>query len=45
MNMWDQDKTDKAWNFASHAHNGQLVPDTDIPYIKHIGMWQWKPWL
>jgi len=37
MNIWDQEKTNKAWNFASHVHNGQLVPGTDIPYINHIG--------
>ena len=37
MNIWDQGKTNKAWDFASHVHNGQLVPGTDIPYINHIG--------
>lgn len=37
MNIWNQDKYIKAWNFASVAHRGQLVPGTDIPYINHIG--------
>ncbi len=37
MNMWNPDKYIKAWNFACRAHNGQLVPGTDIPYINHIG--------
>ncbi len=36
--MWNQDKYIKAWNFASKAHNGQLVPSSDIPYINHIGL-------
>ena len=37
MNIWNQDKYIKAWKFAAHAHNGQLAPGTDIPYINHIG--------
>ena len=37
MNIWDQNKFIKAWNFASRVHIGQLVPGTDIPYINHIG--------
>lgn len=37
MNIWNQDKYIKAWNFASVAHLGQYVPGTDIPYINHIG--------
>jgi len=36
--MWNQEKYIKAWNFASVAHNGQMVPGTDIPYINHIGL-------
>jgi len=38
MTIWDQDKFIKAWNFASHVHNGQLVPGSDIPYINHVGI-------
>jgi len=38
MNTWNQDGYIKAWNYASSAHNGQLVPGTEIPYINHIGL-------
>jgi len=37
MHSWNSDLSIKAWNFASHAHQGQCVPGTDIPYINHIG--------
>ena len=37
MNIWNQEKYIKAWNFASLVHHGQLVPGTDVPYINHIG--------
>ncbi len=37
MIIWDQDKYIKAWNFASIAHKGQLLPGTELPYINHIG--------
>ncbi|WPL13535.1 hypothetical protein Thiosp_03339 [Thiorhodovibrio litoralis] len=33
MNIWNQDKYLKAWNFASKIHNGQKLPGSDIPYI------------
>ncbi|MFK5893893.1 MAG: HD domain-containing protein [Pseudomonadota bacterium] len=36
MNIWNQDKYIKAWNFACFAHEGQLLPGTTIPYINHI---------
>ncbi len=38
MNAWNQDLYIRAWNYASKAHNGQLVPGTDIPYINHVGL-------
>ena len=38
MNIWNQDKYIKAWNYASIVHNGQLVPGTEIPYINHVGL-------
>lgn len=38
MNNWNQDKFIYAWNYASEAHNGQLVPGTILPYINHIGL-------
>ena len=33
---WSQDKFIKAHWFAAAAHNGQLVPGTDLPYIVHL---------
>ncbi|MFK5880513.1 MAG: HD domain-containing protein [Flavobacteriaceae bacterium] len=38
MNIWNQDKYIKAWNFTSIIHNGQLIQGTDIPYINHLGL-------
>jgi len=38
MKSWNQEKYIKAWNFASVAHQGQLVPGTENPYINHIGL-------
>ncbi len=37
MAQWHQDGYTQAWNFAAKAHNGQLVPGTDWPYLTHIG--------
>ena len=36
--MWDQNEYIKAWNFASKAHQQQLLPGSEIPYINHIGL-------
>lgn len=38
MKIWDQDKYQKAWNFASNIHHGQKLPGSDIPYINHLGL-------
>ena len=38
MQTWNQDKYLEAWNFASHIHNGQTLPASDIPYINHLGL-------
>lgn len=38
MTIWNQDNYIKAWNYASSAHNGQLVPGSTIPYINHIAL-------
>lgn len=38
MQIWNQDKYIRAWNYASFMHNGQFVPGTDIPYINHVGL-------
>ncbi|MCP3890515.1 MAG: bifunctional (p)ppGpp synthetase/guanosine-3',5'-bis(diphosphate) 3'-pyrophosphohydrolase [Desulfobulbaceae bacterium] len=37
MEKWNQDLCIKAWNFASVAHQGQMVPGTEVPYINHVG--------
>lgn len=37
MKCWNQDLYIDAWNFASKAHMGQKVPETELPYINHIG--------
>jgi (p)ppGpp synthase/HD superfamily hydrolase len=33
---WSQENYTKAYRFAAQAHNGQLFPGTDLPYIMHI---------
>ena len=38
MKIWNQDKYQQAWNFASEIHNGQTLPASDIPYINHLGL-------
>lgn len=37
MIFW-QDHYIKAYRFAALAHNGQKVPDTDIPYLMHLSL-------
>ena len=32
---WSQDIYIKAYRFAAEAHNGQLFPGTELPYIMH----------
>ncbi len=34
--MWNPEKYIEAWQFACHAHDGQLVPGTKLPYVNHI---------
>lgn len=34
--VWSQEKFIKAHWFAAAAHNGQLVPGTELPYIVHL---------
>lgn len=34
--LWSPDCYLQAWNFAARAHNGQLLPGSDLPYITHI---------
>ena len=33
---WTQDDYIKAYRFAAQAHQGQIVPGTDLPYIMHL---------
>jgi (p)ppGpp synthase/HD superfamily hydrolase len=33
---WSQDTYIRAYKFAAQAHDGQLVPGTDLPYIMHL---------
>lgn len=33
---WTQENYIKAYRFAAEAHNGQLFPGTDLPYIMHV---------
>jgi (p)ppGpp synthase/HD superfamily hydrolase len=35
--IWSQEKYLLAWQFATRAHVGQLVPGTDLPYVFHVG--------
>ncbi len=37
MGIWNPDIYIKAWHFASHAHQGQQMPGSELPYINHIG--------
>lgn len=32
------DRVVAVWDFAAHAHNGQKVPGTKLPYLRHLGL-------
>lgn len=34
---WNQGLHVRAWRFAAQAHAGQTMPDSDLPYLVHIG--------
>ena len=34
--QWSQDRYIRAYKFAAHAHQGQTVPGTNLPYIMHL---------
>ena len=38
QNSWLQSEYIKAYRFAAHAHRGQDVPGTDLPYIMHVSL-------
>jgi (p)ppGpp synthase/HD superfamily hydrolase len=35
---WSQDLYIKAYQYAAKAHNGQLLPGSDLPYIVHLSL-------
>jgi (p)ppGpp synthase/HD superfamily hydrolase len=35
---WDRDLYIKACRFAARAHQGQLVPGSDLPYLLHLNL-------
>nr|WP_320011189.1 HD domain-containing protein [uncultured Desulfobulbus sp.] len=36
--VWSQDRYIKAWNFACNAHQGQLLPGSNLAYVNHLGL-------
>ncbi|KST63656.1 HD domain-containing protein [Mastigocoleus testarum] len=36
LKNWSQEKYIQAYKFAAHAHQGQNIPGSDIPYIMHL---------
>ncbi|NTW01074.1 MAG: bifunctional (p)ppGpp synthetase/guanosine-3',5'-bis(diphosphate) 3'-pyrophosphohydrolase [Oscillochloris sp.] len=34
--MWSQESYLSAYHFAARAHNGQIYPGTELPYILHV---------
>lgn len=37
-NQWSREKYFKALKFAAEAHEDQLLPGTDLPYIVHVSL-------
>ncbi len=35
--LWNPDLVNQAWRFAAEAHQGQLFPGTELPYLTHLG--------
>jgi len=35
---WSQDLYTKAYQYAAKAHNGQLLPGSELPYIVHLSL-------
>lgn len=38
MGNWSRDKYFKALKFVAEAHEGQLIPGTDMPYVVHVSL-------
>ena len=36
--IWSQEVYIKAYRFAAEAHNGQLYPGTNLPYLMHLSL-------
>lgn len=34
--MWSPERWHEAWEFASHAHHGQHLPGSELPYAGHV---------
>jgi (p)ppGpp synthase/HD superfamily hydrolase len=37
MSTWNPDLVEQAWRLAAEAHHGQCFPDTELPYLLHLG--------
>jgi (p)ppGpp synthase/HD superfamily hydrolase len=37
-NIWSPEDYHRAYWFAARAHNGQPMPDSDLPYIVHVSL-------
>ncbi len=38
QNTWSQDLYIKAYRFAAHAHQGQTITGTELPYVMHLSL-------
>ena len=38
MGNWSREKYFKALKFSAEAHKGQLMPETDLPYVVHASL-------
>ncbi|MEM9908058.1 MAG: HD domain-containing protein, partial [Cyanobacteria bacterium P01_D01_bin.44] len=36
LDLWSQEDYRKAYRFAAEAHQGQLFPGTELPYLMHL---------
>ncbi len=36
--LWSPEDYNRAYRFAARAHLGQTMPDSDLPYLVHIGL-------
>ncbi len=38
QDTWSQDLYIKAYKFVAHAHRGQTIPGTELPYVMHLSL-------